>query len=330
MNATAPQFGAEQRMMGSTAMTPPGRPRWLLLAVAGAGLATLVIGWAVVGGSHVARPVGVRENYQVAANGVVEGASRERPLAAEVVGTLKAVHVQVNQEVPVGALLFELQNDSQQAHVALAEAELAAAQAQLQHADSDLKRARDSGRSISPQDYDANVYRRATSLAKVAEAAARRRLARAELAKTQVRAPVAGRVLQIHKEAGSPVGPLGRGGTGEPVLRLADVSQRRVRAFVEELDAGRVRVGQSAVATADGFPGQEYVGRVVELARRMGKDAPESDAPGEYKDIYYREVVIELDGGHELPLNLRVQVKIASGPLASSAQERLVATQLGR
>ena len=128
MNATAPRFGAEQRVLGLTAMTPPApvpapgerttrrqrgrawlpgawsRPRWLLPVLVAAGLTTLVIGWAVVGGSNGVQPVGVRDNHQVAANGVVEGASRERPLAAEVAGTLKAVHVQVNQDVPAGAL----------------------------------------------------------------------------------------------------------------------------------------------------------------------------------------------------------------------------------
>jgi hypothetical protein len=97
------------------------------------------------------------------------------------------------------------------------------------------------------------------------------------------------------------------------VLRLADVSRRRVRAFVEELDAGRIQVGQRVVATADGFPGQEYAGTVVEVAGRMGKDAPESDAPGEYKDVHYREAVIELAAGLDLPLGLRVQVRIAAG-----------------
>ncbi len=215
----------------------------------------------------------------------------------------------MNQEVPAGALLFELANDSPQAQVALAEAELAAAQAQLQHAGADYQRHQNlvQQNAVSKADYENHLYRRLTNQARVREAEARLQLAQAELAKTRVRAPVAGRVLQIHKEPGVQVGPIGR---GEPVLRLADVSRRRVRAFVEELDAGRVQVGQAAVVTADGFPERECVGRVVEVAGRMGKDAPESDAPGEYKDVYYREVLIELDGGLDLPLNLRVQVRI--------------------
>jgi hypothetical protein len=34
------------------------------------------------------------------------------------------------------------------------------------------------------------------------------------------------------------------------------------------------------------------------------------------KDVYYREVLIDLAGGAELPLNLRVQVRIEAGERA--------------
>lgn len=334
MNATAPRFRVEPPVLNGTpaAATAPAihsgyarglawlrcpwsQPRRKLLALAGLGLTAAGIAWFALAGSgqHAARVKPVLANQPIAANGVVEGASRERPLAPEVGGTLKQIHVQVNQDVPAGALLFELANDSQQAQVALAEAELAAAQAQLDQAEAELIRAQQMfrGSAVAKHEYDQFFYRAKTTRAKKQEAEARLLVARAELAKTQVRAPVAGRVLQIHKEAGVQVGPTNLGSAGQPVLRLADVSRRRVRTFVEELDVGRVQVGQSASATADGFPDREYLGRVVEIAGRMGKDAPESDAPGEYKDVYYREVVIELDGAQELPLNLRMQVRIA-------------------
>jgi multidrug resistance efflux pump len=88
------------------------------------------------------------------------------------------------------------------------------------------------------------------------------------------------------------------------------VSKRRVRAFVEELDAVRVRRGQKAVITADGLPGRELHGTVALVLPRMGRRAPQSDAPGEYKDLYFREVLIDLNEAEELPINLRVQVLI--------------------
>jgi HlyD family secretion protein len=148
----------------------------------------------------------------------------------------------------------------------------------------------------------------ATASARVDSARARLRLAEAELAKTRLLAPFDGRVLRIFAEPGELAGPVLT--TPQPILILADLSRRRVRAFVEELDAARVREGQRATVTADGLPGREFPGRVSEVAGRMGKRALQSDAPGEYKDLYFREIVIDLDTYEELPLNLRVRARV--------------------
>jgi multidrug resistance efflux pump len=146
----------------------------------------------------------------------------------------------------------------------------------------------------------------AAAQARVAAAQARLRLAETELAKTRLLAPAAGRVLQRFAEPGETAGPA----SPQPVLLLADLSRRRVRAFVEELDAVRVRAGQKAVITADGLPGRELRGTVALALPRMGRRAPQSDAPGEYKDLYFREVLIDLDEAVDLPVSLRVQVLI--------------------
>jgi multidrug resistance efflux pump len=146
----------------------------------------------------------------------------------------------------------------------------------------------------------------AAARAQMQVAEARLRAAEAELAKTQLTAPTDGRVLQVFAEPGELASP----NSAQPVLILADLSRRRVRAFVEELDVARVDVGQSAVVTADGLVGKVFTGKVALVLPRMGKRAPQSDAPNEMKDLYYREVLIDLDAGEELPTNLRVQVRI--------------------
>ena len=77
---------------------------------------------------------------------------------------------------------------------------------------------------------------------------------------------------------------------------------------------GQGEVGQAATVTADGLPGKVFTGKVSVALSRMGKRAPQSDAPNEMKDLYYREVLIDLDGGDDLPTNLRVQVRIEAKP----------------
>jgi multidrug resistance efflux pump len=150
--------------------------------------------------------------------------------------------------------------------------------------------------------------------ARVAVAETRLRLAKAELAKTRLLAPTDGRVLRVQAEPGEASGP----NTPQPVLLMADLSRRRVRAFIEELDSARVKVGQRAIVTADGLPGTEFTGCVGVTLPRMGQRALQTDAASEYRDVYFREVLIDLDAGDELPLNLRVKTLILVGPARGS------------
>jgi multidrug resistance efflux pump len=155
----------------------------------------------------------------------------------------------------------------------------------------------------------------AAAEARLAAAEARLRVAQAELAKTRLLAPSDCRVLQTFAEPGEMAGPT----SAQPILIVADLSKRRVRAFVEELDIAKVKVGQRAAVVADGLPGKEYKGTVSVVLTRMGKRAPLSDAPGEYKDVYYREVLIDLGfDADDLPTNLRVQVRIDAGDRAGT------------
>jgi multidrug resistance efflux pump len=141
---------------------------------------------------------------------------------------------------------------------------------------------------------------------RLAEAEAKLHIAENDLAKTRLTARSSGRILRVYAEPGELATP----SSAQPLLTMADLSRRRVRAFVEELDAGRIRAGQRAIVTADGYPGQEYPGTVAVVIPRMGKRAPQTDQANEYKDMYFREVLIDLDSSADLPVNLRVQVRI--------------------
>ena len=92
-----------------------------------------------------------------------------------------------------------------------------------------------------------------------------------------------------------------------PLFDFADDSVRRVRAEVDEWDIGKVKLGQRAIVTADGFPGQRFDGRVVELAHVMGRKSVLTGDPAEKADRDVLEVVVELDpSARELPVGLRI------------------------
>ena len=184
--------------------------------------------------------------------------------------------------------------------------ELRRTHVELEQTTAELTRARRARNGVSTGENERLYFSQRQAQVRRQEAQARLHAAQAALAKTELRAPWAGCVLRVFDEPGAQVGPT----SPHPVLLLADVSRRRVRAFVEELDALKVRAGQRAVVTADGLAETEFLGQVRAVWLRMDHDSPRSDTPGEYQDMYHRVVEIDLEDGRELPLNLRVNVRI--------------------
>ncbi|MEO8012217.1 MAG: efflux RND transporter periplasmic adaptor subunit [Dokdonella sp.] len=142
--------------------------------------------------------------------------------------------------------------------------------------------------------------------AAVDAAAAERDRAQALYEKTQIRSPVNGIVLKRDLREGETVVAL----SPLPLARIGDLSKRFVRADIEELDIGRVRVEQRAHVLSDSFPGQKFEGRVVAISQRMGRRSQTSGNPSEKQDAKVLEVLLELDGQPQLPIGLRVDVFI--------------------
>lgn len=151
-------------------------------------------------------------------------------LRAEVGGRLAAVHFQAGQLVAAGDLLFTIDprsyaaaRDSAQAAVARAEALAATAAKEAARAASLLAR-----EAISTEEADLRQSRSAEAAADLL--AARAELARAalELERTEVRAPIAGRVSRALVTAGNLVSP------ATPLTTLVSTGQAYVYADVAE------------------------------------------------------------------------------------------------
>jgi multidrug resistance efflux pump len=142
--------------------------------------------------------------------------------------------------------------------------------------------------------------------ARIQLAQARLELANVQLLHARLCAPRAGQVLKADIHPGEMAGP----SSLEPAVVLADTSRFQVRAFVEELDAPRVRTGMKATLTAEGMPGRQFHGRVCRLSPRMTRKELSSDRPNERFDTKVREVWIELDDAVPLVVGLRVDARI--------------------
>jgi HlyD family secretion protein len=95
---------------------------------------------------------------------------------------------------------------------------------------------------------------------RVAALDARRERAEAELRLAQVRAPIDGRVLDVHARPGERIGPDG-------ILELGDTNAMYAIAEVYETDIGRVTLGQRARVTSPALP-EALTGRADPVSPR--------------------------------------------------------------
>lgn len=170
----------------------------------------------------------------------------------------------------------------------VAEAQLAKAQADLDYARVEFKRIAELvARKLAPQEQlDQLQQRQNVALAGVeqarqmlallregprqeeidraaAELRARQaavETARQQLAYVQLHSPVVGVVSVRLVEAGEVVSP------GKAVLRIAELGRPWVRAYLNETDLPRVRLGQPAEVRVDGLPGKVLPGRLAFIA----------------------------------------------------------------
>jgi HlyD family secretion protein len=96
--------------------------------------------------------------------------------------------------------------------------------------------------------------------ARVAKAREARTLAETRLGYATLVAPLSGVVLSEHVESGEFVA------AGTPVVTIGELEQVWLRAYVQETDLGRVKVGQRVRVTTDTYPGKVYTGRLSFIA----------------------------------------------------------------
>jgi RND family efflux transporter MFP subunit len=138
-------------------------------------------------------------------------------VSSEVAGRVDAVMVEVGDRVRRGQPLLEVDRESFQIHLQLADAELAAARANLVLAEKDLERKSDlvSDKTIPQASFDQAQSAHDLAKAQVASAEAARRLAERNWKRSVVRAPGAGSITARHTVGGT------WADVGQPLLEMA-------------------------------------------------------------------------------------------------------------
>lgn len=182
------------------------------------------------------------------------------------------------------AELAALEAGSRPQEIAVAQAEVRHAEAELERLAAEFERQRDllARNATSQQAYDrarAEYEVAKSQLEEVRErlelveegprqediARARARLEQAEqglgiaeirLGYATLSSPISGTVLSENVEAGEYVVP------GVPVVTVGDLVNTWLRAYVNETDLGRIKLGQRVCVSTDTYPGKAYAGEL--------------------------------------------------------------------
>jgi len=218
----------------------------------------------------------------------------------EISARLDRVLVSEGARVARGQLLavlddadFRLARDRAKAFLDVAEANRAHARAEKDRADSLLKTG-----GITDKDHLAAQV--AVQVAEASTAQARSELAITErqLGRSQITAPIGGRIAKRHADAGTIVS------AGTPLYTIVDDAVFEFRSSVPSGDFGKIRVGENVVVTVDALPGFVTEGEVNRISPQV--------------DVRSRsfEVIIRVPGRPQLVSGLfaRAQVKVRDVP----------------
>ena len=203
----------------------------------------------------------------VEATGVVEPINVVE-VKSKASGQITRMPVETGSQVRPGDLLVQLDTRDVQNQYDQVVAEVRAAQAKLDVSAAQKKRADElhTQRIITSQEHEAATIDFANSQAAVVRARTNLDLAKQRLEDATVRAPITGTIIDKTVSLGQVItSATGSASGGTTLLKMADLTQVRVRALVNETDIGNVRPGQTATVTVDAYPDRPFRGAVEKI-----------------------------------------------------------------
>jgi multidrug efflux pump subunit AcrA (membrane-fusion protein) len=153
---------------------------------------------------------------------------------------------------------------------------------QLAVAQADLRVAREQLKLIQAQ-YAENI-RGARSDVVSSQAALDN--SRALLSYTTITAPISGVIGSVSTQQGETVAA---GFNAPTFVTIIDLKRLQVEAFVDEVDIGKIALGQRATFTVDAFPGREFEGAVETIYPKAVIQ----------ENVVYYDVVVRIEGEYE-------------------------------
>ena len=241
----------------------------------------------------------------VMANGVVKSIDRIE-IKSKASGEIVELPVEEGDFISQGDLIARLDQKDERTEAAQAQADFDIAMAELKQAQSTFERRNQlfQDNLISEEEQGQITLDLAVAKGKVIQASTTLERTQERLSEAVVRAPIDGTILQKYVEEGQIIASgVSNVSGGTPIVDIADMSSVYIETGIDEIDIGKVQIGQFATVIAEAYPELEFNGEIVRIA-------PEAKIE---QNVTLFDVVVEVknnDGKLKSGMNTRVEIEI--------------------
>ena len=177
--------------------------------------------------------------------------------------------------------------------------DIAAARAQVEQAKAALDMSEANGLEVQRREQELDARR-----SELDRARAQVGITEAQLADTTVHSPIDGVVLVKSAELGEVVA------AGTTVVTIGDIDHPWMRAYINERDLGRVKLGMPAKVRSDSYPGKTYAGRVSFISPQAEFTPKQIQTAEERVKLVYRIKIDVQNPNRELKSNMPVEATL--------------------
>ena len=203
----------------------------------------------------------------IEASGIIEAIASVE-IKSKASGEILYLGAEVGDTVEKGSMLGQIDQRTPKNILDQSESDLEASKVRLDNAKSQFERGAElhSKGSISDKDYEDIQENYAQAKSTVVRTEVSYENAKIALDDTVVRSPVAGTIISRPVEVGQVISsPTMAVGGGTILMTLADLSKVRVRALVDEIDVGKVSIGQIVSIKVAAYRDKEFFGTVSKV-----------------------------------------------------------------
>ena len=208
-----------------------------------------------------------RLEVSIEASGVIEAISSVE-IKSKASGEVLFLGAEVGDFVDKGFMLAQIDQRTANNIVDQTESDLEAAKVRLLNAESQYDRGIELHKqsSISDKDFEDIKENYAQAKSTLVRNEVSFENAKISLDDTEVKSPIDGTVISRPVEVGQVISsPTSAFGEGSILMTMADLSKVRVRALVDEIDVGKVSIGQDVSIKVAAYRDKEFIGTVSKI-----------------------------------------------------------------